>query len=252
MHALPNAIAFRDPRHGVMGSGWQTRCAAANSFRCRAGGTISLTSNAGRTWRVVLRTPRPVVSVSLVLGTERAVLDDGENLSSADGGRTWVPAAPVSDPEDGPPCMDSWFVAVAKTSGWTWAICTGEPGVGNVDKSVYRDVFGRWQRVAWTPMVGQGRGHGGISTYGYPAGIAMAADGFGLIWESRGTLYVTRDGGFRWTALPRIAVPELDFGDSVAAIPGGIAFVLLTRSQARRLIVTHDAGRTWVLVHRWG
>ena len=33
-------------------------------------------------------------------------------------------------------------------------------------------------------------GYGGISLYGYPLGIAMAADGFGVIWELRGTLYV--------------------------------------------------------------
>ena len=81
----------------------------------------------------------------------------------------------------------------------------------------------------------------------------MADDGFGLIWESRGTLYVTRDGGYQWTGLPKIAVPERDFGHSGAVLPGGIGFVVLALGgrEVRRLIETNDSGRTWHTVHRW-
>jgi photosystem II stability/assembly factor-like uncharacterized protein len=68
---VPLAIAFRDPAHGVLGTSR----------------TIELTADGGKTWKVVLRTPRPVVSVSFFDGDEWARYDDGENLRSTDGGR---------------------------------------------------------------------------------------------------------------------------------------------------------------------
>jgi photosystem II stability/assembly factor-like uncharacterized protein len=81
----------------------------------------------------------------------------------------------------------------------------------------------------------------------------MSDDGFGLLWESRGTLYVTRDGGFDWSALPRVAVPEVDFGQSAVALPHGVGFVVLARGGGlkRRLLMTMDAGRSWRVVHHW-
>ena len=64
---VPNAIAFRDSRHGIMGTGWQS--CASTGFGCKPQGTISLTTDGGRTWTVLLRTPRPVVAVSVGLGS---------------------------------------------------------------------------------------------------------------------------------------------------------------------------------------
>jgi photosystem II stability/assembly factor-like uncharacterized protein len=96
--------------------------------------------------------------------------------------------------------------------------------------------------------------YGGISTYGYPVGIAGNDDGFAVIWERRGTLYVTRDGGHRWFALPKVARPEIDFGQWAYALPrGGVGFVVLARGPGCpcRLIETTDAGRGWRVVHRW-
>jgi photosystem II stability/assembly factor-like uncharacterized protein len=123
-------------------------------------------------------------------------------------------------------------------------------------KAVYRLTARGWRRVAWTTLAG--RAHGGISSYGYPLGLAMADDGFGLIWESRGTLYVTRDGGSHWRGLPRVAEPEVDFGRSASALPHGVGFVLLARGteeprphQQLQLLATRDSGRTWQLRHRW-
>ena len=64
---------------------------------------------------------------------------------------------------------------------------------------------------------------------------------------------MTHDGGAHWTARPDVARPELDFGRSAAVLPGGVAFVLLSRGgdQHGRLLATTDAGRTWRIVHRW-
>jgi photosystem II stability/assembly factor-like uncharacterized protein len=123
-------------------------------------------------------------------------------------------------------------------------------GAGNMGKSVYRLDAKGWTRVAYTPF-GPGRSYGGIGVFGYPLGIAMARDGFGVIWESRGTLYVTRDGGSHWTGLPKVARPEQDFGLSGAALPRGIGYVLISIGGRVSLIGTSDAGRAWHVVHRW-
>jgi photosystem II stability/assembly factor-like uncharacterized protein len=132
-------------------------------------------------------------------------------------------------------------------------LCTGEGGAGAGGKAVYRLVDGAWRRLAYTPFPPPGRGRGGISIMGYGLGIAMARDGFGIIWESRGTAYVTRDGGSNWLGLPKVAVPEVDFGLSAAALPHGIGWIVLSRGGGlqRRLLETTDGGRTWHVVHRW-
>jgi photosystem II stability/assembly factor-like uncharacterized protein len=183
-------------------------------------------------------------------GAAWARLDDGENLRSHDRGRTWQRAVPPPAPASPcPPVLAVSVNAVVTTPGGReWALCAGEGGAGNMGKAVYRLRASGWRRVAWTPLAGHG--YGGISSYGYPLGMAMADDGFGLIWESRGTLYVTRDGGSHWHGLPKVAEPEVDFGVSGTALPHRVGFVVLLRG-TERLLETSDAGRTWHLRHRW-
>jgi photosystem II stability/assembly factor-like uncharacterized protein len=121
-----------------------------------------------------------------------------------------------------------------------------------MEKSVYRFTATGTQRVAYTPFTGQDA-YGGNEVYGYPLGISGADDGFGLIWESRGTLYVTRDGGATWTGRTGVARPEVDFGSSAYALPHGVGFVLLAEGggEQLRLLETTDAGRSWRVVHTW-
>jgi photosystem II stability/assembly factor-like uncharacterized protein len=252
---VPNAVAFRTPTIGLAGTGWMA-CADDRTFGCRPQGTISATDDGGRTWRVVLRTPRPVVSVAYSGSTVQARFDDGETLQSTDGGRRWRISQPLPTPSA--PCPPGAALTQANqvviTSGGNeWALCVSQPGAGNQGKSIYRAVGGTWKRLAWTPFPGSGQGHGGISTYGYAEGLAMADDGFGVIWESRGTLWVTRDGGSDWIGLPKVAAPELDFGQSGAVLTHGVGFVLLARggSMTRRLLETRDFGRTWELRRHW-
>jgi hypothetical protein len=139
---------------------------------------------------------------------------------------------------------------VVTSSGNAWALCAGQGSAGSMGKAVYRRAQRGWRRVAWTPFGPTGRGYGGIALYGYPLGLAMAGSGFGLIWESRGTLYVTRDGGSHWHGLPQVAKPEVDFGVFAAAFPNGVGYVVLRRGTHRRVLVTRDAGRTWAVRHR--
>src|SRR5206468_12249231 len=122
--------------------------------------------------------------------------------------------------------------------------------VGNAGKSVYSTDDGgeHWRRLADTRLITSGArqypvSSGGIDFYGYPQGIAFASDGVGVLWESRGTLYLTRDGGTNWKAFAALSKPELDWGFSGAAVPGR-AFALLARLPVRpipfRLLATTD------------
>ena len=252
LRLVPNTVAFVDASHGALGTGWQS---AGGS----GGGTIALTSDGGRTWRVVKATPRPVVSLTVYGGSYIAKYDDGETLRSSGGGRIWRPTT-VTTTDIATylsVCPQGTTVGINADSS-NWSVCSSVPGAGSQGKAVYRDLVDRgWVRVACTDFGGPkpacgSRGHGGISLYGYPIGIAGAPDGFGLIWESRGTLYVTRDGGRNWTALAKLVQPEADFGSWAFTLPGGVGWALVGHGAGPwRLLRTTDAGRTWHVVHRW-
>jgi len=247
---VPNAVAFRDPAHGIMGTGWES--CTSSAFDCRPQGTISITSDGGKTWRVMLRTTRPVVWVSYADdGSAQARFDDGETLAAPKGARRWS-VATAGPPQFGG-CPQGTAQQPSTALRNDWALCTTQGGAGSMGKSVWRLRPRGWKRVAYTSFGPPGRRYGGIDGYGYPIGIAGARDGFGIIWESRGTLYVTRDGGSHWTGLPDVARPEVDFGQSAYALPHGIGFVVLARggSEVRRVIETTDYGRSWRVVHVW-
>lgn len=246
---IPNAVAFADRLHGVLGTGLES--CANTAFHCRLQGTLSATSDGGETWHVIRRTPSPVLAVAFFHDVYYATLADGETLWGR--GRDWRRQGHVSFRGY---CPKGWSAGTSADIVDTnierpWSVCSSVPGAGNEAKAVYRGK----KRVAFTPFSAHG-GSGGISVYGYPTGIAGAGGGFGIIWESRGTLYVTRDGGYHWHALPKIAQPELDFGDwADTGYVQGAGIVLLQRSAGNgetwRLIETADAGRTWHVVHHW-
>jgi hypothetical protein len=206
---VPNAVAFLNQAQGVLGTGW-TSC-VNSAFHCRPEGTISLSSDGGKTWRVVRRTPRPVVSI-LRYGYGHvvdAVYDDGETLRSGDGGRTWQTGLAL--PYGFSACPEGMATATNTQPVGThiWALCTTEASAGNQGKEVFRLGPHGWKPVACTGFAASRCSYGGISAYGYPQGIAATRrGGFALIWETRGTLYVTRNGGRHWIALPRSLGPR--------------------------------------------
>ena len=166
-------------------------------------------------------------------------------LYTKTGGRTWTlrPA----------PCGGDPSLVDLVTPRLGWLMCLGQGGAGNEAKLLYRTNDGgrTWHSLVRVLMMpgepgGSDRSHG-LTSYGYPQGISFARDGFGLLWESRGTLYVTRDGGSHWIAEPKVARPEEDFGYGGAALSNGRGFVLLSRGGGpnARLLETRDYGRTW-------
>lgn len=228
----PNAVAFADRLHGELATGYQ--------YSGHAGGTIEATSDGGQTWHVIRRTTRPVIAITYFRGAYYAELSNGRLLSGAPGASTFKSHCP------------GWSGAgysaniVESPGAKSWSICVGQGAAGNEEKAVYRDTT----RVAYTPFTG-GVASDGIPSYGYPQGIAGSVGSFGIIWEWRGTLYVSRNGGYTWHGLPKVAVGEVDFGSWATVLGHGVGFVLLERNHRSRLIETTDAGRTWRVVHRW-
>ena len=301
----PNSIAFWDAEHGLVGSGitWK-----------KTTGAISATSDGGKTFHVVLRTPEPVVWVSVVADTQNAwaQLRSSRLLHSSDYGRTWR-TLPRSSPQPlypnialtvvQPRCPNlrgpcpvpavlslglattttgrllktwnggqTWKVLpspgstlkyewgaplgptyLSLTSRHAWALRVGQGSAGSEPKTVFESADGgkSWRMVADQPVVGHSRvGSGGLASYGYPQGISFSPQGTGLLWESRGNLYGTRDGGHRWQKLA-VAEPEVDSGLSAVMLSRTGAFVLLMRPDGYRLLTTTDGGESWSIVHRW-
>jgi len=260
----PRAIAFWDPHRGLLA----------------AGAAVWLTSDGGRRTRVVLGTRRRALAVQ-AFGATGAIVDlaGGRAMRTLDGGRTWsrfrhrfhadfasarvgigvrlgryglVRGLVRTDDSGrtwrpaGAPCRGYAFGVIVQlvTPRLGWTICLSQPGAGNQLKTVFGTADGgrTWQRL-----------RGDLGSYGYGEGASFAPDGFGLVWEGRGTLYVTRDGGEHWLPKPKVAQPEVDFGGGAAAFVGGRGLVLLGRGdRSTRLIATNDYGRTWRLVRRWG
>jgi photosystem II stability/assembly factor-like uncharacterized protein len=287
---VPYAMAFWDPQHGLLGTG---TCPGATRGACREG-TIEFTSNGGGSFRVVLRTHHAVIGLSTSGPRGAiAQTDGGGSFRTLDGGRTWRPfrlryeasfvtpriglgfrnymthdhlALELLSTSDGgrtwrrraSPCTqgiaDAALIDLV-TPRLGWLVCLGQPGAGSQEKAVFRTTNGgRTWRAGAEAVWAQRNVHGGIEGYGYPQGVAFAADGFGILWESRGTLYATRDGGTRWVAEPKVAQPEIDFGRGAVAFPDGRGLVLLGRGGGlpARLLTTDNGGRTWRLVRRWG
>jgi photosystem II stability/assembly factor-like uncharacterized protein len=217
------------------------------------GGGVYRTLDRGRSWRRV-RLNRTASFATAQIGLSFVSYLTHNHLALAllttgDGGRGWQKR--VS------PCRQAVaFGALIDlvTARLGWLVCLGQPSAGNQEKAVFRTRDGgvTWQPGAADVSYPHRNVHGGISSYGYPAGISFAPDGFGLLWESRGRLYVTDDGGADWQA-SRVARPEIDFGRGGSALPGGTGFVLLGRGGGlpTRLLRTRNRGRTWHTVRSW-
>lgn len=208
-----------------------------------------LTTDGGHHWRRFrLRYPSSFATKTLGLGYRTYTVGNRIKmalLETRDGGKTWQ--------RQRTPCQGISALTDLLTQRLAWLMCLEEPGAGNQAKALFRTIDGgkRWQPLADVPI--QGRAHGGIQSFGYPQGMAFTRGGFGLLWESRGTLYVTRDGGKHWTPKWKLVVPDADFGCGGAVFPHGRGFVLVARGSSRpaTLLETRDYGRTWHTLIRW-
>jgi len=280
------SAVFWTPQEGVLA----VRYCVPGSDHC-VRGAVERTTDGGRTYRVVLRTKGPVTDVEKVgsRGAIATPLG-GQAWRTLDGGRTWRPftfepwfwAAPrialrfdryymrnkpllaLRVTHDGGrtwrshanPCNQTVAFNVYAdpvTPKLWWIVCVGQPAGGTMDKAVFHTQDGgKTWRAGAANLASLRRGaHGGIGLFGYPVGLAFARNGFGLVIEGGGKVYVTRDGGVHFHAAPKVERPDIDFGRSAAAFSNGVGYVLLTAGFPARLVATHDSGRTWHVVRRW-
>lgn len=243
-HRLRLALRVKESVDSIQTIGRSTAIAEVNNgHRSR----YLRTTDGGRHWQPLrLRYPTSFATARIGLGFRVYMAGNRGKmalLETRDAGRTWQ-----RRPN---PCQSGGLAFSALVDLVTprlgWLMCLGQGGAGNEEKALFRTTDGgaHWQALARVPMTGHPRG--GIASYGYPAGMSFTRGGFGILWESRGTLYVTRDGGAHWRAEPRVQRPEIDFGKGGAAFPNGRALLLLWdgAQPPARLVETRDYGRVW-------
>lgn len=282
----PGSIIFWTPRVGLLGVGY----CAPRTDRCPRG-AVELTTDGARTYRVSLRTHAPITGIDKVGPHGAIVTSaDGGAWRTLDGGRTWrafdfeqrfwatpkialrvrayfqkgVQELGLSVTHDGgrtwrrlaDPCNRTVkynvYPDVVTPKLW-WIVCVGLPAGGTMEKVIFRTLDGgqTWKEGAANLESPRGSVHGGIRFTGYPNGLSFARNGFGFLTESQGPLYVTRDGGLHFRALPKVGRPNLDYGLGSAAFSGGSGYVLLRAGVSERMLATRDFGSTWHLVRRW-
>jgi len=210
------------------------------------GHTVYRTLDRGRHWTKLRM--RPGISFATPrIGLGFRVYELARLLHTRDGGRSWQRLPKAGCGSTGP-------ILDLVTPQLGWMACGGLPGAGQQEKEVFRTLDGghSWRARAWAIAGKHPRTRGGLSFMGSVSGIAFARDGFGLLWESRGTLLVTRDGGKTWKPHLHFAHPDIDWGFGASAFGNGTGLVLLRHEiSSFRLIKTRDFGRTWHLVRSW-
>ncbi len=228
----PAAIAFWTPQRGLLA----------------IGGRVEVTRDGGRSFRLALRAGTQVDGLQTDgPGVAIASLADGSARRTLDGGRTWHPFGVEQRVQAFPssPCprqVSDGQLTAKPTPQLGWVVCLGGASAGQQERALYRTRDGghTWHTLQ--------RPHG---AGGYPAALSVAADGFGLLDEERGTLLLTHDGGVRWHAARLVAEPEVDFGIATAAFTRGRGLFLVRGELGVLLWATADGGRSWELRNRW-
>jgi photosystem II stability/assembly factor-like uncharacterized protein len=279
---------FWSTRVGLLGVGY----CVPSGIHC-VGGAVERTTDGGRTYHVVLHTSEPVGLLTKVGSHGAiATPFGGHAWRTLDGGRTWKPfdyrplfwATPriavrftgyvrrgstklaLRVTHDGgrtwrrlaDPCNRAVtynaYAALVTAKLW-WIVCVGLPAGGTADKAVFttRDGGKTWRAGAANLGPPNVRVHGGVGQIGSPDGLAFARNGFGLLTEAHGTLYVTADGGQHFYAERKVVRRDVDLAAGAAVFSGGVGYVLLTGKAGfpAHLVRTHDFGRTWQVVRRW-
>lgn len=190
----------------------------------------------------------PSASVGWAVAPEPASAPHGPNvlMHSIDGGRTWTRRPVACPPTTGTPVAVSFPDALHG-----WVACNGTVGAGMATKAILATTDGgtAWTVMASSPIPGQGKDVGSIAANGYLSGIAMAADGHGMVWMGRGVTERTVDGGRTWIDMPP---GEWDAREAEAGWVlddhDWLLYVWNGTDHGPALEVTHDAGRSWTVV----
>lgn len=224
-------------------------CVSGDPRGCRP--ELLASRDGGVTWQAV--SDRLFVALDFVDATQGWALEGDYRPAlevTGDGGRTWTPA-PAQPCPTYPPLAADGVSFTDRLHGWV--SCTGLGEAGNSDKAVVATSDGghHWHVLAAAyPVQGYPAPNvGSIPELDALWGIAMRANGTGLVWMPIGGAdgtWRTADGGRTWTDLQMGANPG-DFG----ALAGWLVndrtwFLLLDATPPGEQIVrSTDAGRSW-------
>jgi photosystem II stability/assembly factor-like uncharacterized protein len=211
----------------------------------------------GRSWASqALRRPATMLALARSnsdTGWSRVAESDSDRVSfeaTYDGGKHWHAIRS--------PCSGGWTdsspLSLA-TPRRGWIICTSTPGGGFQEKQLYETSDGA---AIWTRLIDihfQGsrpQFTGGLPGFGYPTGLSMTADGYGLLAMGRDFSWRTRDGGRHWRPLHSITRPDTreGFGVSQLSATSAVMFVF-SGGTGITLYRTTDSDRHWLIVRRW-
>ena len=185
-------------------------------------------------------------------------------LSTRDGGQIWkVQSLPIAKSTNG---NVQAFAALGSPTSVSFAdklhgilLQTGEPGAGQQPKSVLDTEDGgtSWAVVSSAGMGGNSaRGQFQLGSGGYANGIDMVSGNpsTAYIWESRGPLIYTSNGGKSWEASSLTKPGELE-ATSVSMLNTKDGFVLIhdmgPSGSSFILEKTTDGLQSWQPVYQW-
>lgn len=206
---------FWTPDRGLLGVG----VCASRKYNCGTG-EVELTTDGGRTYRVIFRTPRPVTEL-IALGRDGALARLGRYRAyrTLDGGRHWSRVRTLEGTSFASPrfglgyrrVFEPHFAKLLRTADggrtWQrirtpthcqaeyplldlvtpqrgWIVCGGPGGAGPFEsKAIFRTHDGgrTWRKLESVRADGRASHHG-VSPGGLPDGISLTRSGFGVMW----------------------------------------------------------------------
>lgn len=284
----PSSIAFVDRRHGVLaeedwgcgkahgcparilvsadgGTSWRVTYHATMPIRlypvrgtlevwASTGASVIESRDGGSSWRRMLS--RPAAAIGFATANDGWLIGTGGTfghprplLATRDGGHTWRRIA-------GPCRGDFGIVAavapVSASRGWT--VCTTQSGTGFQGKAIWQtdDGGAHWRLRSRVHPIGPPKPAlrvGAIDGFGYVTGMQFLPGGQGWLWEDRGWLLTTTDGGLDWRKSP-LTKPDQIAAQSASLLDRHTGYMLL-RGCTVRLVRTTDGGRTWTTAKSW-
>ena len=217
------------------------------------GNAMLRTDDAGFHWRRIGWGPAVVSFITPLrgwrLGRSRTLGHPPPLYETTDAGRHWTARV---DPCAGDYGLPAALSFASSTRGWI--VCNTQATAGYQGKEVWMTSDGgeHWTLKGRTHPIGPPEPKqqiGNLPGYGYPTGGTFLADRHGWVFQSRGYMLITDDGGTSWRHSP-LTQPDTIAAQSADLLSDTTGFVLL-RGCTVRLVRTDITSRTATTIDRW-